>query len=185
VSAQSPQDGPSSGRDAGYRDAVDRFGPALDRLARAYEADPEKRRDLLQDIHFAIWRSFDGFDRRCSVRTWVYRVAHNTATSHVTRAFRLRRQQFVTLDTLDAEPPGSAAPLDEALDRQRVLARLYELIQQLEPVDRQVMLSYLDGLEAADTADIVGISSGAVAMKVHRIKRLLAQAFARGATHDR
>ena len=91
----------------------------------------------------------------------------------------------MTLDALAAEPPVSGPPIDEVLDRQRVLTRLYGLIQRLDPVDRQVMLSYLDGLEAADTADIVGISSGAVAMKVHRIKRLLAQAFARGVSHDR
>jgi RNA polymerase sigma-70 factor (ECF subfamily) len=172
-------------RDDGYQEAVSRFGPALDRLARAYEADPEKRRDLLQDIHFAIWQSFDGFDGRCSLRTWIYRVAHNVATSHVTRAFRLRRQQFVTLNALDAAPARHAPSVEEAVDRRRVLARLYELIQCLEPIDRQIMLSYLDGLEAADTADIVGISAGAVAMKVHRIKRLLAQTLAQGVTHDR
>ena len=47
----------------------------LDRLARAYESDPEKRRDLRQEIHFALWRSFATFDNRCSLRTWVYRVA--------------------------------------------------------------------------------------------------------------
>ena len=91
-------------RDDCYRDAIDRFGQALDRLARAYEADPETRRDLIQDIHFAIWRSFGSYDGRCSQRTWIYRVAHNTATSHITRAFRLRQQQFVTLDELSVEP---------------------------------------------------------------------------------
>ena len=48
-----------------------RFGQALERLATAYEADPEKRRDLVQEIHFAIWRSFAGFDGRCSLRTWL------------------------------------------------------------------------------------------------------------------
>jgi DNA-directed RNA polymerase specialized sigma24 family protein len=37
---------------------MEQFGPALDRLARAYEADPEKRRDLSQDIHLQLWRSF-------------------------------------------------------------------------------------------------------------------------------
>ena len=36
------------------------LGPALGRLARGYEADSEKRRDLLQEIHLALWRSFKG-----------------------------------------------------------------------------------------------------------------------------
>ena len=53
-----------------YEEAAATFGAALGRLARAYEADPEKRRDLLQEIHLALWRSFEGFDGRCSLRTW-------------------------------------------------------------------------------------------------------------------
>jgi RNA polymerase sigma-70 factor (ECF subfamily) len=66
-----------------YNDAAHKFGASLERLARAYEADPEKRRDLSQDIHFQLWRSFQGYDSRCSLRTWVYRVAHHVAASHV------------------------------------------------------------------------------------------------------
>jgi DNA-directed RNA polymerase specialized sigma24 family protein len=52
---------------------------------RAYEADPEKRRDLSQDIYFRFWRSFQRYGARCSLRTWVYRVAHHVAASHVLR----------------------------------------------------------------------------------------------------
>jgi RNA polymerase sigma-70 factor (ECF subfamily) len=172
--------GPVSTRDACYQKAIDRFGQALDRLPRAYEADPDARRDLIQDVHFAIWRSFGSYDRRCSLRTWVYRVAHNTATSHITRAFRLLRQQFVTLDEQAAEPPDLEQPADEALGRRRALDRLYTLIRQLDPIDRQVIVSYLERIEAAEIADIVGTSPGAVGMKVHRIKRLLARQFNEG-----
>ncbi len=64
-------------------EAAAEFGPALDRLARGYEADADLRRDLRQDIHTELWRSLARFDGRCSLRTWVYRVAHNTAASHV------------------------------------------------------------------------------------------------------
>ena len=68
-----------------YDEAAAAFGPALARLAVAYERDPHRRQDLLQDIHFALWRSLAAFDGRCALRTWVYRVAHNVATSHALR----------------------------------------------------------------------------------------------------
>jgi RNA polymerase sigma-70 factor (ECF subfamily) len=68
-----------SRQDELYEQAAAAYGAALERLARAYEAEPESRRDLMQDIHVALWRSFELFDSRCSIRTWVYRVAHNTA----------------------------------------------------------------------------------------------------------
>ena len=64
-----------------YEEASAKYGAAVERLARAYEADAEARRDLLQEIHIALWRSFKGFDARCSLRTWVYRVAHNAAAT--------------------------------------------------------------------------------------------------------
>jgi RNA polymerase sigma-70 factor (ECF subfamily) len=177
--------GPLPTKDDFYQQAIDRFGPALDRLARAYEADPDKRKDLIQDLHFAIWRSFESYEGRCALRTWVYRVAHNTATSHITRAVRIGRRQFVTLDELEAEPASRERPPDETLGRRRALDRLYGLIQRLDPLDRQVIVSYLEGIEAAEIAAIVGASPGAVGMKVHRIKRLLARQFNEGGMNDR
>ncbi|MFN3326905.1 MAG: RNA polymerase sigma factor, partial [Bryobacteraceae bacterium] len=71
-----------------YSRAVEEYGRSLVRLASGYEADPERRRDLSQEIHFQLWRSLDVFDGRCSLRTWVFRVAHNTAASHVARRMR-------------------------------------------------------------------------------------------------
>jgi RNA polymerase sigma-70 factor, ECF subfamily len=176
--------GPVRTRDDYYREAIDLFGQALERLARAYEADPDKRRDLIQEIHFGIWRSFLSYEGRCALRTWVYRVAHNTATSHITHAVRLGRQRFVTLDELAAEPASRERPADEIVGRRRALDRLYELIQRLDPIDRQVIVSYLDGIEAVEIAEIIGVSPGAVGMKVHRIKRLLARQFNEGGTHE-
>ena len=84
-----------------YERAVAEYGTALGRLARGYEADPEKRRDLLQEVHLALWRSFEGFDGRCSLRTWVYRVAHNVAGSWVIRQKRAGRD-LVRADRVEA-----------------------------------------------------------------------------------
>ena len=94
-----------------YQDAAKTYGAALERLARAYEADPEIRRDLLQDIHVALWRSFEGFDGRCSVRTWIYRVAHNVGASHVMRQRRTRTEALVGLEDEELEnlPDATAA----------------------------------------------------------------------------
>ena len=55
--------------------------------------------------------------------------------------------------------------------------RLSLLIQKLKPLDRQVIVSYLEGLDAAATAEITGLSPPNVAMKIHRIKNVLARQF--------
>src|ERR1700754_4663912 len=82
-----------------YDRAVAEHGAALNRVARSYEADADKRDDLLQEIHLALWRSFASFDERCSLRTWVYRVAHNVGASHVVRQ-RRTSSRLVGLDVL-------------------------------------------------------------------------------------
>ena len=47
---------------ARYEEAIAAYGGALERLTRAYEPDPELRRDLLQEIHIALWRSLAAFE---------------------------------------------------------------------------------------------------------------------------
>jgi RNA polymerase sigma factor (sigma-70 family) len=90
-------------QDATYLAAAREFGPALVRLANAYEANEEHRRDLLQEMHLALWRSFAVFDERCALRTWVYRVAHNVAASHVQRQRRWSAG-LCGLDQIDDKP---------------------------------------------------------------------------------
>ena len=166
-----------------YQKAAETYGAALERLARAYEADPEVRRDLLQDIHIGLWRSFGNFNGRCSLRTWVYRVAHNVAASHIIRQRRTKSATLVGLEQLESVPD-KRGNVCEA-DRREVLERLLELIQRLKPLDRQVILSYLEGLDAASIGDITGISAVNVATKIHRIKRILAQRFHKGGKDDK
>jgi RNA polymerase sigma-70 factor, ECF subfamily len=171
----------ASREDALYQETAAGYGAALERLARAYEADPERRRDLLQEIHLALWQSFTGFDGRCSLRTWVYRVAHNVATSHVIRDRRTYSRVFVGLEALEDLPPTEKA--EDALDQCHALDRLLALIQKLRPMDRQVILSYLEGMDAAAIAEVTGLSPGNVATKVHRIKNILARRFHEGGRH--
>lgn len=165
-------------QDERYARVADEFGGAIARLARAYEADTAARDDLVQDIHVALWRSLAIFDGRCALRTWVYRVAHNIAASHVQKRLRSRPERTASLEELerlaDADDPEAAAGERQALDR------LMMLIQALGSPDRQVLLLYLEDLDAAAIGEITGLSAGAVATKIHRLKALLAGRFAEG-----
>ena len=163
-----------------YDEAIATHGAAVSRLARGYEADPDKRRDLLQEIHIALWRSFGSFDGRCSVRTWVYRVAHNVAASHIVRGKRALTR-LVELDSLESEP--GAIDGEGDANRQHSLSRLLALIQRLRPLDRQIILLYLEGEQASSIAEVTGVSAVNVATKIHRIKKLLSRQFHQGDSH--
>jgi len=165
----------SQSRDDFYKEATATYGDALDRLVRAYELDSEKRRDLLQEILLALWRSFEKFEGRCSLRTWVYRVAHNIATSHVIRQHRTN-SRLVSLEEIETTAQQSDAHAADRLD----LERLLQLIHRLNPPDRELMLLYLEDLDAGAIGEIMGISAGNVRSKIHRIKTILARRFHAG-----
>lgn len=167
-------------RDSLYEHAADSYGSSLDRLARAYELDPDLRRDLVQEIHFQIWRSFEHFDQRCSLRTWTFRVAHNVAAGHVIRQRRLRIP-LVSIETIEAMPSSPQSEL--AATEAEGLERLSMLIQRLRPLDRQIIVSYLEGMDANSIGDLTGLSAANVAMKVHRIKKILKCWFGEGGPH--
>jgi RNA polymerase sigma-70 factor, ECF subfamily len=161
-------------RDELYATAIRDFGRALDRLAAGYEADPEKRHDLRQDIHLQLWRSLEVFDGRCSLKTWTFRVAHNTAVSYVNRE-RRKNAGFVSLEEIERTAPGEDRRPD--IDRQRALQQLAQFIRQLKPLDRQIMICHLEDMDAATIAEITGLSAANVGMKIHRIKNILASRF--------
>lgn len=153
------------------------FAAPLWRLARAYEINRDLQRDLFQDIQAELWSSLAGFEGTCSLRTWVFRVAHNVGAKHILRQTRGRVRHHVSLEEA-GELEGAADPSAE-VDSQSVLEVTLRLIHQLRTIDRQIMLLYLEDLDAQAISDVVGLSPGNVATKIHRVKQMLSQAFHR------
>jgi RNA polymerase sigma-70 factor (ECF subfamily) len=115
------------------------------------------------------------------LRTWVYRVAHNRAVSYGIGRRRSGDRNLVSLEEVELTLGDRDG--DGAAGRREVLARLTEMIQGLKPLDRQVILSYLEGMDAAAIGEITGLAAGNVATKIHRIKTVLARRFSQGGQH--
>lgn len=160
-----------SSQDALYRQALAAHGAELARCCHGYERDPALRQELQQELHLALWQSLAAFRGDCSLRTWAYRVAHNVGARHVQQ--HAGKAPMLALDEIEHLPDERLDPghTERRLDLQRVLA----LVHRLAPLDRELMLLYLEGLDAASMADITGLSARNVATKIHRIKALLAR----------
>jgi RNA polymerase sigma-70 factor (ECF subfamily) len=96
----------------------------------------------------------------------------------VTRQLSIKKRELVALEEL--ENLQDRADGEDAVGRRYSLNRLLGLVQKLEPLDRQVMLAYLEGMDAVATAEITGLSARNVATKIHRIKGILARRFQEG-----
>lgn len=140
---------------------------ALARLCRHYEADEEARRDLEQEILVALFTARASFRRDSSERTWVLRIAHNVASTHVARAVRARR------DDGAAAPPEPAAGPDEAALGRDLARRLDQRLRRFDLASRQLVLLALEGCTTQEIADVTGLSPTNVTTKLSRIRRAL------------
>lgn len=161
--------------------ALAEYGAAISRIVRANEARDHLRADLQQEIYLELWRSLAIFDGRCSLGTWVYRIALNIAARHVSRQHRLALRELQTLEEISepVDPHDAVAQLDDA----KRLELLHELIGKLKPIDRQIVLLYLDGMDTPQISEVTGLATNHIAVKIHRAKRLLAQLY-RGLGHE-
>jgi len=89
--------------------------------------------------------------------------------------------RLVDLDALEAEP--GFVDGEEQANQQYSVSRLLDRIYRLRPLDRQIILLYLEGEPAASIAEITGLSAVNIATKIHRIKRLLNRQLGEGAIH--
>ncbi len=115
-----------------------------------------------------LWRAYGRFDGRSSFPTWMYRIAMNVAISFArtqTRALRRFGTAEGSLQEQIADRPEAEA--DERL------SQALELIEQLDPLSRALMILYLDDYPHSEIASILGISETNVATKIGRIKQQL------------
>jgi RNA polymerase sigma-70 factor, ECF subfamily len=159
---------------ATYEDLLRRYTRPLQRLAWSYEHDPSGREDLFQEIAMALWTALPRFRGDSSERTWVYRVAHNTAISFA--ASRQRRHDRERTNDLAREPSSSPQQEGAAISRQQ-RDLLWSAVQELPIAERQIIVLHLEGLSAAEIHTITGVSAGAIATRLTRIRQKLAAQF--------
>ena len=155
------------------------------KVAGVYARNPHDREDLAQEIAEQLWRSFPAFDAgRAKFSTWMYRVALNVAISHARRVQRSGAKHFESLDAAHLDTLAVAeAGHDESREQEERVAALHGCIAQLDPLERALVLLYLEDRDYAEIADVLGISETNVATKINRVKRKL-RGQAAGAGHS-
>lgn len=164
-------EGPHTRRDAFLR-LIEEFEQPLRRLTFGYAAEPADRDDLFQDIAVAIWGAIPAFRGEASERTWVYRIAHNTALTWKSKSRRRRTREW-TDEAVGSRSDGRPHAEAQALEHER-RERLTLLIRALPASDRQIVLLYLEELSAHEIAEVCGLSENAIATRLSRIRNRLA-----------
>ena len=126
--------------------------------------------DLVQETFLRVLRHRRSYRLGKAFLPWVLRIARHAAWAHLKR---LKRMPVVELVEGVPELAAAGSPEEHQLERERA-ARLTRALQELPVKDREVLLlSYFDGLRQREIAGIVGTSTGAVKVRVHRAKTAL------------
>ena len=137
------------------------------KVAHSYAWNPDDRADLAQEIAAQAWRAFPAYDPTRRYSTWLYRIALNVAISFA-RGDGLRRRHALPLDET-VHDLADAAATDPAGQLQ--VKALQSFIAALKPLDRALLLLYLEDRAYRDISDILGISETNVATRIGRLKQ--------------
>lgn len=149
-----------------------RHAGLIHKIAYAYCRHAADRDDLVQEVAVQLWRSRERYDRRHRETTWIYRIALNVAISF----YRRERRHRERAEPLDDHAITLAAGGDAGESHDQ-LPLLLRYLDDLGPLDRALVLLYLDGNDHAAIAEVLGISASNVGTKIGRIKERLRLAF--------
>ena len=150
-----------------YLDILEKHKGIVFKVARSYCSNEFDREDLVQEILAQIWRSLDTYNDAFKVTTWMYRVALNVAISFY------RKNKSAAYKHTEIEDRLLTYDMVQESENEQNLSALYAFINELNDIDKAVLLMYLEGENQAEIAANLNITISNVSTKISRIKQKL------------
>ena len=138
------------------------------KVASVYTTNADDKNDLVQDILYQAWKSFDSFRQESKISTWLYRVAMNVAIYQV----KTRKRNVEAIPLTDQN---SELTEDNSNETEEQWQRILFYINRLNLLDKGIVLLYLENKSHEEIAEITGLSVSNVGTKLSRIKEKLRQ----------
>ena len=140
----------------------------LHKVNLIYFRNQTDREDNFQEITYQLWKSFPGLQNRNSIGSWIYAVSINTSISRLRKASLVEYRDKLpeAIDKID---------IVEEISMNESLRMLLQAIYHLNEIDKSIMLLYLEENSYDKIAEILGISTSNVGVRINRAKKLLKQ----------
>jgi RNA polymerase sigma-70 factor (ECF subfamily) len=127
-------------------------------------------KDVAQEVFLRAYRGIRRFELKSSFKTWLYRIAYNTAISHLNREKAKKR---IEIDRV-------TEPVFDTRRRQSLRLTLEKLIGLLKPDHKSVIiLHYYDDLKYEEIAEVMDCPIGTVKIRLYRAKHELKKLWAK------
>ncbi len=149
-----------------FEELVERTHRQVYTLAYRLVGDRQEAEDVAQEAYLRAYRSLRGFRGDARFETWMYRIVSNVAMTHLRR--RKRFGELVADETGGPEP--EVRPTDDLVERDELKRALEAL-----PIGQRtvVILKDVYGLTCQEIGDQIGVSEGAVKVRLHRARKRL------------
>ncbi len=135
------------------------------KVCTTYCAEPAERQDLFQEIIIQLWKSWPQFRGDARFSTWLYRIALNTAISGL-------RKKKLPVTSLETVPKVGEMPAEPSHSQEQQEA-LNIAISRLSPIEKAIVMMYLDDKSYEEMEAVFGISQNTLRVKMNRIKEKL------------
>jgi RNA polymerase sigma-70 factor (ECF subfamily) len=151
--------------------------------------NPEEAEDLTQETFLKIERALPTFRGESSLATWVYRVATNTCLDHL--KCRGKRESVSSVHFCEAKRGdigvtecGSISPEKSAIQSE-MSACVQDYVLELPPIYRAaIVLHDMQAFTNPEIADILGVTTGTVKIRLHRARAMLKAALDTGCAFE-
>jgi RNA polymerase sigma-70 factor (ECF subfamily) len=136
------------------------------KIASSYCRDPEDKKDLIQEIVLQLYRAFPKYNNVYSITTWIYRIALNISISFYRKEKTRRKIEegyIEVIELADSRPD----------EKDEQLKMLYDFIELLNPIDKAIIILYMEGRKNMEIAEIMGFSTTNISTRLNRIKSKL------------
>lgn len=147
-----------------FTELVQEYQHVIWKVCYMYSKDAEHLNDLYQESLINLWKAFPGFRHESKPSTWVYRITLNSCISYFRRFEK-------PMKTLPLNGQWDCIAEDNQLSS--LLQEVYQLINRLNPLEKALILLWLDEKDYQEIAQITGISASNVGTKLSRIKEKL------------
>ena len=170
-----------SGEDWAFETMIRLHGGRLLAVARRFTHNDHDAQDILQSAYLSAFRALKDFEGACQLSTWLHRIVVNTAL------MKLRSRRRKPEESIEALLPAFhedghhveqfsdwCAPADQLIEREETRAIVRNCIESLPENYRAVlMMRDIEELSTQEVADMLGLTTIAVKVRLHRARQAL------------
>lgn len=149
-----------------FLDLMQKHKGILYKISRMYFDHLNDQEDLIQEMTYQLWKSYQNFNGNSQFSTWMYRVCLNTALTFFKKEDK-KQDKYELQENYDRIDDDNSAHKEEQLKY------FYDAVQELNKVEKALIFLFLEGMSHKEIADNLGISEVNARVKLNRTKEKL------------